>query len=114
MDYNCPSNSGNVEEEDVWFLFMSTLYKQIKACKRAIRYNSVLTRHDRMMEFIHGHEERIFNRMRMTRDCFNRFVSLLEGTSRLQASRSVSVSEEVMIFLYTVGHAVSNHDSQEG
>ena len=64
-----------------------------------------------MTEFLNGHWEWIFNSMHMTRDCFCRFVSILEGTCRLHPSSSIFVSEKVMIFLYTTRHGASNHDS---
>ena len=64
-----------------------------------------------MMEFLNGHWERIFNRTRMTRECFVRFSGILEGIGRLLPSRSVSVEEQLMIFLFVVGHEASNRNS---
>ena len=66
-----------------------------------------------MTEFLSGHWEQIFNRTRMTGDCFVRFSSILEGTSRLLPSRSVSVEDQLMIFLFVVRHGASNHNFQE-
>ena len=89
------------------------LYHQIKERKMEIRYNSQLTGHNQMLEYICGHEERIFNRTRMTKDCFNIFAKVLEASSRLKSSRVISVEEKQMIFLYVVAHVASSHKAQE-
>ncbi|KAL5544267.1 hypothetical protein UlMin_008051 [Ulmus minor] len=88
-------------------------YQQIKKQQRAIKYNSILSGDDRVTEFLHGHWEQIFNRTRMTRECFVRFCTIMEGTCRLLPSRSVFVEEQIMIFLFVVGHGASNRNSQE-
>ena len=95
MDPNQPTNGGDLDDEELWFIFICTLYRQIKNRQRAIRYNSILSGDDRVTEFLNGHWEWIFNRTCMTRDCFVRFVSILEGTGRLLLSRSVSISEQL-------------------
>ena len=106
--------SGNVDCLDdlaFWWVFFGMFYQQIKKRQRAIRYNSILTRDDRVTEFLHGHWERIFNRKCMTRDCFIPFSSIMEQTGRLIPSRAVSVEEQLMIFLFVVCHGVSNRNS---
>ena len=66
-----------------------------------------------MREFLHGHWERIFNRTLITRDYFVRFSSILEQTGRLIPLRAVSLEEQLMIFLFVVGHGASNSNFQE-
>ncbi len=111
-----PSDSGNAdywEDMACWWFFFGMFYLQIKKRQRAIRYNSMLTGDDRVTEFLQGHWERIFNRTRMTRDCFVRLSSIMEQTGRLAPSRAVSVEEQLMIFLFVVGHGASNRNAQE-
>ena len=66
-----------------------------------------------MTEFLHGHWECIFNRTRMTRDCFVQLFSIMEQTGRLTPSRAVYVEEQLIIFLFVVGHDASNRNAQE-
>ncbi|KAL5576959.1 hypothetical protein UlMin_018658 [Ulmus minor] len=113
MDPNQPSQGDSLDELAVWWCYFGIFYKQINRRQREIRYNNILTGDDRVREFLHGHWERIFNRMRMTRECFVRFSTILEGSGRLRLSRAVSVEEQLMIFLFVVGHGASNRNSQE-
>ncbi|KAL5582602.1 hypothetical protein UlMin_015044 [Ulmus minor] len=113
MDAGDSNNGDSFEDLSFWWVFFGMFYQLLKKRQRAIRYNSILTADDRVTEFLHGHWERIFNRTRMTRDCFVRFSSIMEQTGRLTASRAVSVEEQLMIFLFVVGHGASNRDAQE-
>ena len=61
MDNNQPSNGDDLDDKALCFIFMCMMYRQIKDQQSTIRYNSILTGHDRMMEFINGDKERIFN-----------------------------------------------------
>ncbi|KAL5543294.1 hypothetical protein UlMin_011004 [Ulmus minor] len=113
MDAGDSNNGDSFEDLSFWWVFFGMFYQLLKKRQRAIRYNSILTADDRVTEFLHGHWERIFNRTRMTRDCFVRFSSIMEQTGRLTPSRAVSVEEQLMIFLFVVGHGASNRDTQE-
>ncbi|KAL5571914.1 hypothetical protein UlMin_021511 [Ulmus minor] len=113
MDAGDSNNGDSFEDLSFWWVFFGMFYQLLKKRQRAIRYNSILTADDRVTEFLHGHWERIFNRTRMTRDCFVRFSSIMEQTGRLTPSRAVSVEEQLMIFLFVVGHGASNRDAQE-
>ena len=113
MDAGDSNNGDSVEDLSFWWVFFGMFYQLLKKRQRAIRYNSILTADDRVTEFLHGHWERIFNRTRMTRDCFVRLSSIMEQTGRLTPSRAVSVEEQLMIFLFVVGHGASNRDAQE-
>ena len=57
MDRNRPSNNRDMDEAALWTAFMSSLYCQITDRQTAIRYNSRLTGHDRVAEFLNGHWE---------------------------------------------------------
>ena len=113
MDPYQPSNNDYLDELTVWWFFFGMFYQQIKKQQRAIRYNSILSGDDRLTDFLYGHWERIFNRTCMTRECFVSFSTIMEGTGKLLPSRSVSVEEQIMIFLFVVGHGASDHNSQE-
>ncbi|KAL5575849.1 hypothetical protein UlMin_017548 [Ulmus minor] len=113
MDVGDSNNGDSFEDLSFWWVFFGMFYQLLKKRQRAIRYNSILTGDDRVTEFLHGHWERIFNRTRMTRDCFVRLSSIMEQTGRLTPSRAVSVEEQLMIFLFVVGHGASNRDAQE-
>ncbi|KAL5564093.1 hypothetical protein UlMin_027257 [Ulmus minor] len=113
MDVGESGNADYFDDLTFWWLFFGMFYQQLKKRHRAIRYNSILTGDDRVMEFLHGHWERIFNRTRMSRDCFVWLSSILEQTGRLTPSRAVSVEEQLMIFLFVVGHGASNRNAQE-
>ncbi|KAL5574421.1 hypothetical protein UlMin_016120 [Ulmus minor] len=113
MDAGDSNNGDSFEDLSFWWVFFGMFYQLLKKRQRAIRYNSILTGDDRVTEFLHGHWERIFNRTRMTRDCFVRLSSIMEQTGRLTPSRAVSVEEQLMIFLFVVGHGASNRDAQE-
>ncbi|KAL5554850.1 hypothetical protein UlMin_037086 [Ulmus minor] len=113
MDAGDSNNGDSFEDLSFWWVFFGMFYQLLRKRQRAIRYNSILTADDRVTEFLHGHWERIFNRTRMTRDCFVRLSSIMEQTGRLTPSRAVSVEEQLMIFLFVVGHGASNRDAQE-
>ncbi|KAL5552924.1 hypothetical protein UlMin_040325 [Ulmus minor] len=113
MDAGDSNNGDSFEDLSFWWVFFGMFYQLLKKRQSAIRYNSILTADDRVTEFLHGHWERIFNKTRMTRDCFVRISSIMEQTGRLTPSRAVSVEEQLMIFLFVVGHSASNRDAQE-
>ena len=113
MDAGESGNADCFDDLTFWWLFFGMFYRQLKKWQKAIRYNSILTGDDRVTEFLHGHWEHIFNRTRMSRDCFVRLSSIMEQTGRLTPSRAVSVEEQLMIFLFVVGHGASNRDAQE-
>ncbi|KAL5569766.1 hypothetical protein UlMin_026341 [Ulmus minor] len=113
MDTGESGNADCFDDLTFWWLFFGMFYQQLKKRQRAIRYNSILTADDRVTDFLHGYWERIFKKTHMTRDCFVRLSSIMEQTSRLTPSRAVSVEEQLMIFLFVVGHGASNHNVQE-
>ena len=73
---------------------------------------SALTGSMWMQELEEGNPVRIYESFRMHRDVFFKLCTLLESYS-LKISRSVSVREQVAIFLFIVGQNVSNRNTQE-
>ena len=106
-------SSSNSDEEHAMMVATVHLYRQMRMRKTNWMYTYALTGHDRMLEFIHGYEDRIYNRTWMPKDFFIRLVRLLEEQGRLQATRWISVEDQLLKFLYVVAHCATNRQSRE-
>ncbi|KAL5564974.1 hypothetical protein UlMin_028138 [Ulmus minor] len=112
-DNNSFDGSSSDDEDDFMMLQFVLSMQQSPAIQRTPCTTSVLTGHERMVEFLNGHYERMHNRFRMTTNCFMRLANMFEETGRLTHGRKVSVQEQVMIFLYVVAQNATCRTSRE-
>ncbi|KAL5548297.1 hypothetical protein UlMin_003528 [Ulmus minor] len=64
--------------------------------------------HEKICELITGHEGLLLEHIRMNRDCFHRLVTLFTMQNRLQETHTLTVQEQLMMFLTMVAHGDSN------
>ena len=90
-DNNSFDGSSSVDEDDFITLQFILSMQQSSAIQRTPCTTFVLTWHERMVEFLNGHYERMHNRFRMTTNCFMHLANMLEETGRLTHGQKVSV-----------------------
>lgn len=73
---------------------------------------SILTGARWTEELLNGSDVRFREVARMEKNVFGELVEVLGGIG-LHSTRGVAVQEQVLIFLYVVGHHASNRDAQE-
>ncbi|PON96993.1 Myb/SANT-like domain containing protein [Trema orientale] len=88
-------------------------YRHISPKQRQVRQTSALTRYMRVQEYLNGNHESMFNMVRMYRDCFERWCSILEGNGLLTLTRNLNVQEQIFIFLTTIAQFFTNRLSQD-
>ena len=112
-DHNLFDGSSSEDEDDFMMLQFVLSMQQSSAIQRTPCTTSALTGHERMVEFLNGHYERMHNRFRMTTNYFMRLANMFEETGRLTHGCKVSVQEQVMIFLYVVAQNATCRTSRE-
>ena len=81
-----------------------------KLCKRSRipKHVSSFSGHEKMCELITGHKGLLLEHIRMNRDCFHRLCTLFTVQNRLQETHTLTVQEQLMMFLTMVAHGDSN------
>ncbi|KAL5568485.1 hypothetical protein UlMin_025060 [Ulmus minor] len=72
------------------------------------KHVSSFSGHEKMCELITGHEGLLLEHIRMNRDCFYQLVTLFIVQNRLQETHTLTVQEQLMMFLTMVAHEDSN------
>ena len=91
------------EETSIIVLVMNYFYQKIWSASRVPQQVSNFTGHDCMMDLLQGNDRRFVKILRMPKPRFSRLCGLLEQNG-VRDTRSLSVKEQVMIFLIVVGH----------
>ena len=73
----------------------------------------VRTCHQYMLELLNEHPDRLFNKIRMYKPCFERLVEVLKQETGLQNSKYLTLEEHVMIFLYVICQKATNRMAME-
>ena len=66
-----------------------------------------------MLELINDHPDRLFNKIRMYRPCFEMLIQVLRQQTALQNSRFLTLEEQVMIFIYVISQKAKNRMAME-
>ena len=98
------------EETAIIVLVMDSLVRKIRSASRIPKQVSTFIGQDRMMNLLQGHNERFFKILRMPKVCFLSLCSLLEENG-VRDTRSLTVKEQLMMFLIVVGHCDSSQHS---
>ncbi|KAL5550387.1 hypothetical protein UlMin_000563 [Ulmus minor] len=98
------------DDDDVVLLVcvMDSVIRKIRRQSRIPKHVSSFSGHEKMCELITGHEGLLLEHIRMNRDCFHRLVTLFTVQNRLQETHTLTVQEQLMMFLTMVAHGDSN------
>ena len=98
----------NLDEETALIvLVMDYLVRKIRSASRIPKQVSTFTGRDWMMNLLQVHDGRFVEILRMPKACFLRLCGLLEE-NRVRDTRSLTVKEQLMMFLIVVGHCNSS------
>ncbi|KAL5541366.1 hypothetical protein UlMin_042457 [Ulmus minor] len=75
--------------------------RYVNRIERLPMHTSIRTGHQYMLELLNQHPDRMFNKIRMYRSCFEMLIQVLRQQTTLQNSRYLTLEEQVMIFVYT-------------
>lgn len=89
----------------IWY---AERYLDKKPCR-----DSALPGHDYVQELLEGHPERFRQVCRMERGVFMKLCEVLCERNLLQGTRATTVEEQLIIFLFTLGHNAVNRQVQE-
>ena len=98
------------EETTIIVLVMDYLYWKIRLASRIPQQVSTFIGCDHMMNLLEGNDRRFVKILRMPKSCFSRLCGLLRQ-NRVRNTRSLSVEEQVMMFLLVIGHGDSSRRS---
>ena len=98
------------EEMAIIVLVMDYLVRKIQSASRIPKQVSTFTGRDRMINLLQGHDGRFVKILRMPKACFLRLCGLLKE-NRVRDTRSLSVKEQLMMFLIVTGHCDSSRRS---
>ncbi|KAL5538240.1 hypothetical protein UlMin_046208 [Ulmus minor] len=98
------------EELAIIILVMYYFYRKLRSASRVPQQVSNFSGHNRMIDLLHGNDRRFVDILRMPKSCFVRLCDLLQQHG-VRNTRSLSVEEQVMMFLLVVGHGDSTRRS---
>ena len=75
------------------------------------KYVSAFSGHERMYQLLTGHEGLLLEHIRMNRDYFHRLCTLFAIQNRIHETHTLTVQEQLMMFLTMVAHGNSNRGS---
>ncbi|KAL5580016.1 hypothetical protein UlMin_012458 [Ulmus minor] len=87
--------------------------RYVNRIQRMPMHTSIRTGHQYMMELINDHPDRLFNKIRMYRPCFEMLIQVLRQQTALQNSRFLTLEEQVMIFIYVISQKATNRMAME-
>ena len=98
------------DDDDVVLLVcvMDSVIRKIRRQSRIPKHVSSFSGHEKMCELITGHKGLLLEHIRMNRDYFHRLVTLFTVQNRLQETHTLTVQEQLMMFLTMVAHGDSN------
>ena len=98
------------EELPTIILVMDYFYRKLRSASRVPQQVSNFSGHNRMLDLLHGNDRRFVDILQMPKSCFIRLCGLLQQNG-VRNTRSLSVEEQVMMFLLVVGHGDSTRRS---
>ena len=101
-------NDSNDELGEVLLLCELEDYHNAYLTKQPCR-NSVLTRHDYVLEILNGNNSRCYEQLRMTKHVFLSLHNVLKEKELLKNSRYITVEEQVAMLLYVISHNERHH-----
>ncbi|KAL5578403.1 hypothetical protein UlMin_020102 [Ulmus minor] len=104
------SSDDDDDDDDVVLLVcvMDSVIGKIRRQSRVPKHVSSFSGHEKMCELTTGHEGLLLEHIRMNRDCFHRLVTLFTVQNRLQETHTLTVQEQLMMFLTMVAHVDIN------
>lgn len=81
--------------------------------ERLPMHTSIRTSHQYMLELLDQHPDRMFNKIRMYRPCFEMLIQVLRQQTSLQNLRYLTLEEHVMIFVYVILQKATNQMAME-
>ncbi|KAL5582016.1 hypothetical protein UlMin_014458 [Ulmus minor] len=87
--------------------------RYVNRIQRMPMHTSIRTGHQYMLELINDHPDRLFNKIRMYRPCFEMLIQVLRQQTVLQNSRFLTLEEQVMIFIYVISQKAINRMAME-
>ncbi|KAL5580413.1 hypothetical protein UlMin_012855 [Ulmus minor] len=98
------------DDDDVAVLvcMMDSMVRKLRRRSRIPKHVSSFSGHEKMCELVTGHEGLLLEHIRMNRDCFHRLCTLFTVQNRLQETHTLTVQEQLMLFLTMVAHGDSN------
>ena len=66
-----------------------------------------------MLELLNEHPDRLFNKIRMHKPCFEMLIQVLKQQTRLQNTKYLMLEEHVMIFIYVISQQATNWMAME-
>ena len=107
------STSRSVEQWDEEFECLIDLTLGLMALNEGQRYvnhiqrmpmhTSIRTGHQYMLELINDHPDRLFNKIRMYRPCFEMLIQVLRQQTALQNSRFLTLKKQQIGWLWKIG-----------
>ena len=87
--------------------------RYLNRIERLPMHTSIRTGHQYMLELLNQHPDRMFNKIRMYRPCFEMLIQVLRQQTTLQNSRYLTLEEQVMIFVYVISQKATNRMAME-
>ena len=87
--------------------------RYLNRIERLPMHTSIRTGHQYMLELLNQHPDRMFNKIRMYRPCFEMLIQVLRQQTGLQNSRYFTLEEQVMIFVYVISQKATNRMAME-
>ncbi|KAL5578857.1 hypothetical protein UlMin_011299 [Ulmus minor] len=87
--------------------------RYLNRIERLPMHTSIRTGHEYMLELLNQHPDRMFNKIRMYRPCFEMLIQVLRQQTALQNSRYLTLEEQVMIFVYVISQKATNRMAME-
>ncbi len=102
------------DDDDIVVLVcvMDSIVRKIRRGTRIPRHVSSISGHEKMCELVTGHEGVLLEHIRMNRDCFRRLCALFTVQNRLHETHTLTVQEQLMLYLTMVAHGDSNRRTQ--
>ena len=117
------SSSRSAEEWDETFEYWVDMTLGLMALELGRQYlnrhnlmpmhTSVRKGHQYMLKLINEHSDRLFNKIRMYRPCFEMLAYVLKQETGLQNSKYLTLGKQVMIFLYVISQKATNRMAME-
>ena len=98
------------EETAIIVLVMDYFYRKIRLASRIPQQVSNFTGRDCMMDLLDGNDRKFVEILRMPKLCFLRLCGLLEQNG-VRNTRSLTVKEQLLMFLIVVRHCDSTRRS---
>ena len=115
LNYNKSKMSGydSDDADDIVVLVcvMNSIVRKMRRRSRIPKHVSTFSGHERMCELIIGHEGLLLEHIRMNRDCFHQLYTLFTVQNRIHETHTLTVQEQLMLFLKMVAHKDSNKRS---